>query len=145
MSASTYIVNSINDFGLGSFIDAIISTFCNDTIRFDHSLDNDTIQLTSILPPVDKNVIVIMEPNQNIVIKNQTNDVILDIPPYYELELINTNILGNHTSSFLIYNQGLLILDNCTISNANMPNAQPLLLNDGSGQIIIKNVSVIKE
>jgi hypothetical protein len=145
LSASTYIVNSINDFGPGSFRDAMISIFCNDTIRFDHILDNDTILLTSILPPVNKNVIVIMEPNQNIVIKNQTNDVIFDIPPHYELELINTNILGNHTSSNLIYNQGLLILDNSTISNANIPNTQPLLLNDGSGEIIIKNVSVIKE
>ncbi|MFZ1704242.1 MAG: hypothetical protein WAT79_07840 [Saprospiraceae bacterium] len=139
VSPNTFIVNSNQDSGPGTFREGIVTTFCNDTIRFDQSLNGDTILLSQILPPINKNVTVIMEPGQNIVIKNQSNQVILDIPAFYEMEMRETNITGNHTSSPLIYNLGVLILDNCRISNSGVLNSQPILLNEGNGEIKIKN------
>ncbi|MBK6363008.1 MAG: hypothetical protein IPF52_05685 [Saprospiraceae bacterium] len=139
VSPNTYIVNSIQDTGPGTFREGIVTTFCNDTIRFDQSLNGDTILLSQILPPINKNVTVIMDQGQNIVIKNQSNQVILDIPAFYEMELRETNITGNHTSSPLIFNLGVLILDNCRISNSGIANSQPILLNQGNGEIFIKN------
>jgi hypothetical protein len=139
VSPNTFIVNSTLDSGPGTFREGIITTFCNDTIRFNQSLNGDTILLVQILPPINKNVTVIMEPGQNIVIKNQSNQVILDIPAFYEMELRETNITGNHTSSPLISNLGVLILDNCTLSNSGITNSQPTLINQGNGEIYIKN------
>jgi len=118
------IVTTLADDGQGSLRDITRTACPGDTIRFDASLDMDTIKLTTGEITLDKNLVIIGKGISNTIVSGSDNSRIFHIPSGDTVQISGVtmtdgNETGTGTFAFggAIFNQGSLHIADCLIAN----------------------------
>ncbi len=146
------IVTSTADSGQGSLRAAVDCAIDGDVITIDGSLNNMTIDISSAPLVISKNITIIAAPNISVAISggfgqnssvahtfmiSQGSNVVFD-----GLDVF----CGSGTDGAAIYNQGTLTLRNIYISGEGTTNANSLIWNGPTGNLILmQNVTVVDQ
>ena len=135
--ANTIVVNSTADSGLGSLRDAVVAATSGDTIRFDASLNMDTIKLTTGEITLNKNILIIGNGETNTIIDGQANSRIFYIPAGATVAILGVTLQNGNGRGAIssgnggaVLNGGQTTFTNTTISG-NIANSGGGVLNSG--------------
>jgi hypothetical protein len=141
----THYVTTTADNAVGSLRYFIEVASCNDTIRFDPMINNDTIYLLIGLE-VEKNIVVIADPSQNITISSLFSDVLFDIGDHETVMMDNLKILEPFFpgTSPIINNKGKLKINNLEVTK-NSGSSVSHIINTGAGTITFEGMNYLRQ
>jgi len=143
---SNHIVTNILDSGIGSLRYFVNIASCGDTIRFDQSLNGDTITLLSKLLINDKNIFIMAEPEQNVSVKIIIDEPIFDIEAYKTVLLERLKLIASgNFDGYVINNKGYLTLTDLYISTGNTLNSFTQIENNEGGIVWIKGLNILSK
>lgn len=138
-----YVLNS-NDSGVGSLRYQIENSVCNDTIKFDPSLNGDTIFLLSSLMQIEKNIYLFAGPSQQISIQLQSDEKLFEIKPHVKMVIDNLNMMANgNFNGYIITNEGQLTLKDIEMSSSENSNTNIKIVNKVPGNIYVEGINLI--
>ena len=137
------VVNTF-DSGPGSLRYAVENTMNGDTVWFIAGLAGDTIQVTSQLINIDKDLVIYFEHSPRVWVESSVSGL-FTVASGKTVEIIDLNMIsGDDDDPAAVDNQGILTLNNVTIrKNPALPDDRKLISN--TGHVIVKGeVRILK-
>ena len=142
---STHYVTNDGDSGIGTLRYLLETAICNDTIRFDPSINGDTIILLTHLQMIDKNVVIIAEPSQNISVQIVESKPIFEINAQNEVHLSNLKLIANEAyDGYIIENSGNLKINSIETSSSGISIHNKTIINNSGAYLEFYGVNIFK-
>jgi len=126
------VVTSTDDSGAGTLRDVLSCVVSGDTIYFDASLQGQTIAITSTPISINKNVVFLADPEENISVFGQSVSKVFQISAGNNVVLQGLNIIGGTSSMGNgIDNSGNLVLRDVSLHQHTGDTGATLLFNQG--------------
>ena len=131
--------------GIGSVLNAVSCSLSGDTIYFNSTLKNTTIDLGTSTLVIDKSIVLKANPADNITIaSNASSSPTVEVTPGHTVTLMGLNIKASGADDGAIRNAGNLNLVDIDLIKNPSVNHTSLLRNQGAGTISVTGACTLK-
>ena len=125
-------VTSTADSGIGSLRDALSCVSDGDTVRFSQAINGETIQLTSGPLVLNKDVVILANPQQDLTINGSATNRVFNVISQFDTEIHGLTLMGGTANNgSCIKNSGSLVLNQMVLKQPGGQSGRQLLNNVG--------------